>query len=100
MPFEDFRFLRASLRRGSGFLGAVIAMSCKRVLLVREGRPARRVRLELDKFEGPGADRVAAHVARRYVTGINRRPTGGEQCEAEPVALSDAQRKGCNQLYC
>ena len=43
--------------------------------------PDHFVRLELDEFEGPGADRAAAHVARRYVTGIDRRPAGGEQCE-------------------
>jgi hypothetical protein len=32
------------------------------------------VGLEFDEFEGAGADRVAAHVARRNVAGIDRRP--------------------------
>src|SRR5215472_9833849 len=39
----------------------------------------RLVRLELDEFERAGADRVAAHVARRDVARIDRRIAGGEQ---------------------
>ena len=33
------------------------------------------VRLELDKLERAGADRMEAHVTRRHVTGINGRPS-------------------------
>src|SRR6202023_857959 len=35
--------------------------------------------LELDEFERTGADRMAAHVARADVAGIDRRPAGGQQ---------------------
>jgi hypothetical protein len=37
------------------------------------------VRLELDKFEWAGADRVLPHLARRHMAGIDRRPPGGQQ---------------------
>ena len=37
------------------------------------------VRLELDEFEGAGADRMAAHVARRDMARIDRRPARGQQ---------------------
>jgi hypothetical protein len=37
------------------------------------------VGLELDEFEGTGADRMLAHLRRRHVTGINRRHTRGEE---------------------
>ena len=37
------------------------------------------VRLEFDEFEWAGADRMLAHVARRDVTRIDRRPARGQQ---------------------
>src|SRR5439155_14907513 len=39
----------------------------------------RLVRLELDEFERARADRMAAHVARRHMAGIDRREPRGEQ---------------------
>jgi len=37
------------------------------------------VRLEFDEFEGTSADRMAAHVARRNMAGVDRRPSGSQQ---------------------
>ena len=37
------------------------------------------VRPELDKFEGAGADRVSAHLPRRHMARIDRRPARGQQ---------------------
>ena len=37
------------------------------------------VRLELDKFERPGADRMLAHLRRRHMARIDRRPARGQQ---------------------
>ena len=48
--------------------------------------------LELDKFERPGADRVTAHVARRYMAGIDRREPRGEQ--REETRLRPLQMEG------
>src|SRR6266481_3489099 len=36
---------------------------------------------ELDKFERAGADGVGPHVARADMTGINRRPAGGQHLQ-------------------
>src|SRR5208337_136612 len=41
----------------------------------------RLVRFEFDEFEWTSADRMGAHVARRYMTGIDRREPGGQQCD-------------------
>src|SRR5215472_10092699 len=41
------------------------------------GNPNQLVRPEFDEFERAGADRMRAHVARRDVTGVDRRPAGG-----------------------
>ena len=40
------------------------------------GHRDRLVRLELDEFERPGADRMLPHLRRRYVARIDRRPAG------------------------
>src|SRR6516164_10624288 len=40
------------------------------------GHPYDLVRPEFDEFEWARTDRVTAHVARRDVTGIDRRPAG------------------------
>ena len=50
------------------------------------------VRLELDEFEGAGADRVGAHLARRHMAGINRRHAGREQHQKR--RLRPLQHKG------
>jgi len=52
----------------------------------------RLVRLELDKFERAGADRMLPHVARRDMAGIDRRIAGGEQ--SEDRRLRPLQHKG------
>ena len=50
------------------------------------------VRLELDKFERAGADRMLPHVARWDMAGIDRRIAGGEQ--SEDRRLRPLQHKG------
>ena len=50
------------------------------------------VRLELDEFERAGADRMAAHLARRHVAGIDRRLARGEQ--RDQVGLRPLQVEG------
>jgi hypothetical protein len=37
------------------------------------------VRPEFDEFERAGANRMRAHLARQDVTGVDRRPAGGQQ---------------------
>src|SRR5260370_41576969 len=50
------------------------------------------VGLVFDKFEGAGADRMAAHVARRDMAGIDRGIPRGEQCQE--CRLRPLQMKG------
>ena len=53
-------------------------------------RPDHLVRLELDEFERARADRMGAHLARRHMAGIDRRPAGGEQrkqCRLRPLQV-------------
>src|SRR5262249_11762957 len=50
------------------------------------------VRLELDEFEWASADRLRAHVARRYVAGVDRREPGSEQYDKS--RLRPPQMKG------
>src|SRR5262249_41370051 len=50
------------------------------------------VRLELDEFERASTDRMTAHVARRYVAGVDRREPGSEQCDKS--RLRPPQTKG------
>jgi len=75
-----------------------------RILDAVEMRPARLpvirvaryrdplVRLELDEFKGAGADRMAAHLTRRHMAGIDRRVPGGEQHQKR--RLRPLQMKG------
>src|SRR5207247_4543205 len=41
----------------------------------------RIVLLEFDEFDWAGADRAAAHVARRHMAGVDRRPAGRQKRE-------------------
>ena len=50
------------------------------------------VRLEFDEFERAGPDRMRAHVARRDVTGVDRRPARGQQRQER--GLRPLQTKG------
>src|SRR5215831_13212863 len=50
------------------------------------------VRLELDEFERTGADRMAAHIARWHVAGIDRREARSEQ--RNKSRLRSLQMKG------
>src|SRR5260370_1636760 len=54
--------------------------------------PDHLVRLEFDEFEGAGADRMSAHVARRDMAGINRRPARRQQ--RDESGLRPLQVKG------
>lgn len=54
--------------------------------------PDNLVGLELDEFEQAGANRPRAHVARRYVARIDRRPAGSEQ--RQEGGLCPLQMKG------
>ena len=61
-----------------GILDAVKVRPAKFPVIGVAHQLDRLIRLEFDKLERAGADRMRPHVARRNMTGIDRRITRGE----------------------
>src|SRR4029077_13983404 len=56
------------------------------------GDPDHFVRLEFDKLKRAGPDRVAAYIAWTDMAGIDRRPSGGQQCKQGRLRPLQAKR--------